>query len=175
MALDVQEQIEQFQEFLQNNYENKIQEILTEGKKSLIVDFKLLSSFDIELSEFLLDDPENAIKAAELSITHMFTPEEVSLKVRFENLPESQRISIKDIRIFHLTKILAVDGIITQTSDVRPQVVSAMFECPSCGTHMTMLQLDSKFKEPSRCSCGRRGKFRVLSKDLVDAQRIIVE
>ena len=175
MALDVQEQIEQFQEFLQNNYENKIQEILTEGKKSLIVDFKLLSSFDIELSEFLLDDPENAIKAAELSITHMFTPEEVSLKVRFENLPESQRISIKDIRSSHLTKMLAVDGIIRQTSDVRPQITMAKFECPSCGNTISILQVETRFKEPNRCTCGRRGSFRLIHKDLVDAQRLVIE
>ena len=175
MVLDVQEQIEHFQEFLQNNYENKIQEILTEGKKSLIVDFKLLSSFDIELSELLLNDPENAIKAAELSVTQMFIPEEVSLKVRFENLPESQRISIKDIRSTHLTKLLAVDGIVRQTSDVRPQVTMAKFECPSCGNTISMLQVETRFKEPNRCTCGRRGSFRLIHKDLVDAQRLVIE
>ena len=175
MVLDVQEQIEHFQEFLQNNYENKIQEILTEGKKSLIVDFKLLSSFDIELSELLLNDPENAIKAAELSVTQMFIPEEVSLKVRFENLPESQRISIKDIRSTHLTKLLAVDGIVRKTSDVRPQVTMAKFECPSCGNTISMLQVETRFKEPNRCTCGRRGSFRLIHKDLVDARRLVIE
>src|SRR3989338_5314227 len=40
---------------------------------------------------------------------------------------------------------------------------------------MTILQLDTKFKEPSRCSCGRKGHFRLLSKDLVDAQRLLIE
>jgi replicative DNA helicase Mcm len=37
------------------------------------------------------------------------------------------------------------------------------------------LQIDTQFKEPTRCSCGRRGKFRLLNKDLVDAQRLIIE
>ena len=36
MALEIQEQIEQFQEFFQTNYENKIRDILTEGKKHQI-------------------------------------------------------------------------------------------------------------------------------------------
>src|SRR3989338_2828057 len=40
---------------------------------------------------------------------------------------------------------------------------------------MTILQLDTKFKEPSRCSCGRKGHFRLLSKDLVDAQNLLIE
>ncbi|MFC1741284.1 minichromosome maintenance protein MCM, partial [Nanoarchaeota archaeon] len=31
------------------------------------------------------------------------------------------------------------------------------------------------FKEPSRCGCGRKGKFRLLAKELVDAQKIVLE
>ena len=38
-----------------------------------------------------------------------------------------------------------------------------------------MIQLDKKFKEPTRCGCGRKGKFRVISKELVDAQGIVLE
>src|SRR3989344_6939595 len=107
MALEIQEQIEQFQEFFQTNYENKIRDILTEGKKSVIIDFKVLSAFNTDLSELLLDDPENAIKAAENSITQMFIPEEVSLKMRFENLPETQNVNIRNIRSSHLNKLVA--------------------------------------------------------------------
>ena len=38
-----------------------------------------------------------------------------------------------------------------------------------------MLQIDKSFREPSRCSCGRKGGFKLLSKDMVDAQRIGLE
>ncbi len=175
MALEVQEQIEQFQEFFQSNYENKIRDILTEGKKSVIVDFKVLSALNIELSELLLDDPENAIKAAEMAITQMFIPEEVSLKVRFENLPETQNVNIRNIRSTHLNKLIAIDGIVRQTSDVRPQVTMAKFECPSCGNTISILQIETRFKEPNRCTCGKRGSFRLIHKDLVDAQRLVIE
>jgi len=37
------------------------------------------------------------------------------------------------------------------------------------------LQLDRSFKEPARCGCGRKGKFRLVSKELVDAQGIVLE
>jgi len=54
------------------------------------------------------------------------------------------------------------------------KVKSARFECPSCGTIITVLQLDEKFREPTRCSCGRRGGFNVLSKELIEAQDIVI-
>jgi replicative DNA helicase Mcm len=38
-----------------------------------------------------------------------------------------------------------------------------------------VLQLDTKFKEPTKCGCGRKGKFTLLSKELVDAQGIVLE
>jgi replicative DNA helicase Mcm len=68
-----------------------------------------------------------------------------------------------------------VRGIVRQKSDVRPQVVSSKFECPSCGAIIPVLQLDQKFREPTRCQCGRKGFFRELSKQLVDAQKIVLE
>jgi replicative DNA helicase Mcm len=71
--------------------------------------------------------------------------------------------------------LVILDGIIRQASDVRPQVVNAKFECPSCGTVIAVLQIEKKFREPSRCSCGRRGGFRLISKDMVDTQRLVIE
>ena len=67
------------------------------------------------------------------------------------------------------------EGVVRRASDVRPQVVNAKFECPSCGTVISVLQIDKKFREPSRCSCGRRGQFTLISKAMVDAQRLIIE
>jgi replicative DNA helicase Mcm len=71
--------------------------------------------------------------------------------------------------------MIVIEGIIRQASDVRPQVVNAKFECPSCGTVMSVLQIEKKFREPQRCSCGRRGGFKLISKEMVDTQRLVVE
>ena len=122
----------------------------------------------------LLEDPENLLKVADLSLDNLDLPSNF-LKIRFNNLPLNNTIRIRDIRSVHLDKFVAVVGLVRQTSDVRPQVTSAKFECPSCGNTMQLLQIDTQFREPSRCSCGRRGKFRLISKDLIDAQRIVLE
>ena len=49
------------------------------------------------------------------------------------------------------------------------------FECPSCGQIISVLQIDQTVREPAKCSCGRKGKFTLLSKDMVDTQSIVLE
>ncbi|HLC37206.1 MAG TPA: minichromosome maintenance protein MCM [Candidatus Nanoarchaeia archaeon] len=172
--MDPQEQTEKFKEFIEANYSKQLQSLIRKGQKSILLDFVELSEFDPDLSEELLDDPDNLIKSAEFSLSN-FDLKDKNFRIRFKNLPSSQNLKIKDIRSIHLGKFISLDGIVRQASEVRPQVVSAKFECPSCGNTITMLQLDSKFKEPTRCSCGRIGRFTLVNKDLVDAQRLIIE
>ena len=168
--------IKKFQEYLEKNHRTEIVEKVRKGEKFLLVDFNTLSIHNPELADELLESPEEVIKAGELALEQFEVEGDIkSFKIRITALPDSMEIMIKDIRSKHINKFLFVKGLVRQKSDVRPQVTSARFECPSCGNVITVLQLDSKFKEPSRCGCGRKGKFRLLSKELVDAQKIVLE
>ena len=169
------EQIRKFQEFIESNYYDELLEKARKGEKFLVIDFADLSKFDLDLANELLDAPEETIKAIEKSIEQFDIDELLHFNVRFTNLPQSQFIKIRDIRSQHINKFLFVAGTIRQKSDVRPQVVSARFECPVCGNIMNILQVEGTFKEPSKCGCGRKGKFLMLDKDLVDAQGIVLE
>ncbi|MCX6707768.1 MAG: minichromosome maintenance protein MCM [Candidatus Woesearchaeota archaeon] len=174
--MEVAEQIKKFGEFIQVNYHADLLEKIRKGEGSLIVDFSGLSKFDPELADDLLEQPEEVIRAAEMSIDGFDLPKRPkSFRIRFSNLPQSQKTLIRDIRSGHIGQFVFIEGVVRQKSDVRPQVTSARFECPSCGNIISVLQLDTKFKEPSRCGCGRKGKFRLLNKELVDAQRIVLE
>ncbi|MDP2907320.1 MAG: minichromosome maintenance protein MCM [Nanoarchaeota archaeon] len=171
--VDAQDQIEKFKEFLETTYKKKIQQLTQKGKKSLIIDFSELAKFDHELSDQLLEEPEDTIKATEVAISQ-FDVKEV-MRARFKNLPESQKRSIRNIRSADLGKFIFFEGIVRQSSDVRPQVVNAKFECPSCGTMMNIPQLEMRFREPSRCTCGRKAYFRLIKKEMVDGQRLVIE
>ncbi|MBS3107687.1 minichromosome maintenance protein MCM [Candidatus Woesearchaeota archaeon] len=175
MISSVSEQIEKFQGFFEQEFKNELNEVISGEVKSLQVDFLKLTVFDMELAEMLLENPKDLIRAGELALNNIDGLEEKQLRLRLFNLPKAQQKEIRDIRSKHLGKFISFRGLIKQASDVRPQVVSAKFECPSCGNTINILQVDVKFKEPSRCSCGRRGSFRILSKELVDAQRIVIE
>ncbi|MEK6955492.1 MAG: hypothetical protein AABW52_02440, partial [Nanoarchaeota archaeon] len=120
--------------------------------------------------------PEDTIRAAELSLEQFDLPKHnVLSRIRFRNLPKSQLIKISNVRSEHLGRFLVIEGIVRQASDVRPQVTNAKFECAGCGNSISILQIDTKFKEPSRCTCGWRGKFRLLNKDLIDVQHLKIE
>jgi len=170
--MNANEQIDRFYEFLEKSYKEEIIKQASKENKRIIIDFTILSMFDPELADLLLEDPENVTKAGETAIERFDVG---GLRVRFTNLPSGQQIFIRNIRSKDLGKFLAIEGVIRQKSDVRPQVTIAKFECPSCGQTINVPQIDTSFKEPSRCSCGRKGKFRLISKELVDAQGIVLE
>ncbi|MBI2148141.1 minichromosome maintenance protein MCM [Candidatus Woesearchaeota archaeon] len=175
--MEVNEQIEVFKEFIELHYKAQLYDIVKSDKKSLIISFQDLVNFNHELADNLLDEPEETIKSAELSLEHFDIPEEnkKGINVRFKDLPETQKSRISDVRSIHLGQFLFIEGIVRQASDVRPQVTNAKFECAGCGNTLSIIQIDQKFKEPSRCTCGWRGKFRLLSKELIDVQHLKIE
>tara|TARA_Y100000034_G_scaffold14075_1_gene14719 strand:+ start:26740 stop:28758 length:2019 start_codon:yes stop_codon:yes gene_type:complete len=174
--MDASEQIKIFQEFLETNYHAKLLEKIRKGHNTFTIDFLELSKFNPELADLMLDQPEDVIRAAEIAVEQFDLPKPIAnFRIRIKNLSQLQEILIREIRSTHIGKFLCVKGTVRQKSDVRPQVTNARFECPSCGNIISVIQLDQKFKEPSRCGCGRKGKFRLLSKKLIDVQRISLE
>jgi len=154
-------------------YKKEIGKSVREDKKVVFIDFEDLAEYSHKLAEEVLASPEEILRILETSV------DEIGIiknpRIRILNIPETQEIKIGHIRSKHLNKIISIEGLVRQASDVRPQVVNAKFECPSCGTIISVLQIEKKFREPSRCSCGRRGQFRLMSKEMVDAQRLVIE
>jgi len=175
MKEDTFSHIDEFKDFFESVYENDLIEISKKGLNFIVIDFSELSKFNVDLAEQTLNDPSETLLNAELALDQLSITFKKRLKVRFVNLPDSQKMKLRDIRSIHLNNLLCIEGIVRQSSDVRPQVTSAKFECPTCGNVLSLLQLESSFKEPARCSCGRQGKFRLMSKELVDAQRLVIE
>ena len=146
---------------------------IRKGNNVVYLDFLKLTEFSNVLSDEILSNPEDTLRLIELAIEEKGLVRDV--RVRLYNLPKSQEIKIRNIRSKHLNEMIVVEGIIRQSSDVRPQVVNAKFECPSCGTVISVLQIKKKFREPTRCSCGRKGGFKLISKEMVDTQRLVIE
>jgi replicative DNA helicase Mcm len=154
-------------------YKSEIGKYAKEGKKSVQVSFQDLVSHSPELAEALLYSPEETIQILELALeeNQLIT----NARVRLLDLPQTEVVAIRNLRAKHLNHLLCIEGLIRMATDVRPKIINARFECPNCGTVLSVLQLDEKFTEPNRCSCGRKGGFKLLSKDMVDAQKIGVE
>ena len=144
------------------------------GEKIVHIDFDDFSSHSPELADNLIDRPEETIQLLEVGLEELeWAPNDS--RARLSSISQGQEMFIRNIRSKHLGKMIGIEGIVRQASEVRPLVTNAKFECPSCGTLISVLQIDKKFKEPSRCSCGRRGGFKEVSKDMVDAQVLTIE
>lgn len=154
-------------------YRKEIGESIRKGKKVVFVNFEDISSNSPMLAEALISNPEEVLEIMEVALEESGLIK--SPRLRLNNLPETQKVKIRTIRAHHLNQLIYFEGLVRQASDVRPQVVNAKFECPSCGTVISVLQIEKKFREPSRCSCGRKGQFRLISKIMVDAQRLVIE
>ena len=141
--MEVNDQIERFKEFVDSHYKTQLYEVIQSGNKSITISFEDLAGFDHKLADDLLDNPEDTARSAELALEQFDLPSEIKgLIVRFNDLPETQKVRISDIRSLHLGKFLFVEGIVRQASDVRPQVTSAKFECAGCGNTISILQID---------------------------------
>ena len=158
-----------------NAYKKEIGESVRKEEGIVKLDFNKLQEFSTILADNILDLPEETIALLEIALEESEFLSEKKPRVRVTELPKSCFLPIRAIRAKHLDKILTVEGIIRQASEVRPQVVNARFECPNCGAILSVLQIERKFQDPSRCSCGWKGNFKLLSKEMVDAQRLVIE
>ncbi len=156
-----------------DSYKKELGDSLRKGNNVVLLDFLKLTEFSSLLSDQLVTDPEETLATIEMALEELGLAK--NARVRLFNLSKSQEIKVRNIRSRNLDELIVVEGIIRQSSDVRPQVVNAKFECPSCGTIISVLQIEKKFREPARCSCGRRGSFTLVSKEMVDTQRLVIE
>ena len=148
--------------------------VVKKGEHVVKLDFNDLAEFSPDIAEKLIERPEESIGLLEVALEELeWAPKKAN--VRLTSLAESQELLIRNIRSRHLGRMISIEGIVRKASEVRPRVTNAKFECPSCGTIISVLQIDKKFKEPSRCSCGRRGGFKLLDKEMVDAQVLTIE
>jgi replicative DNA helicase Mcm len=176
LAIPEEDQVSLFHRFLEDYYYADLLEKVRKGEKFLTVDFSILSQFNSKLAELLLESPDDALQSAKIAVEQFDVQGDIKdFVLRFSNLPESSRLMVSKIRSKHLNKLIWMIGVVRQKSDVRPQVTSSKFECPVCGAIMNVLQLDTRFKEPTKCSCGRKGRFHMLSKELVDVQSLTLE
>lgn len=151
----------------QNIVQHKKINFNREGK-SIYIDVRELSKENPAFSEMLLEKPEEVIEAFKSSL-------EGDYDIRFKNLPESCVVNIEELRQEHLNKLIMIECRSVSLSNVRPVIKNIKFECPSCGSVISVMQNESFIRTPSRCSCGRKGTFRLISKEMVNASIVMLE
>ena len=154
---------------LQKDYEIEVIDFITHYKPKrdgqiIFFNFRELSEHNLELADSFLKEPNKFI---DILLNHF--GKEFSIEVL--NFPNLNNVSIENIRKNHLNKIICIEGRVTSFGNVRPIIYKTKYECPSCGDILSIEQnyIDQNLREPFRCSCGRKGGFKLIEKETFDA------
>ena len=172
--MDYGEAVNEFEEFFSESYYAEVSEAVKEGEDAVVVDYQELDMFSPDVTDYLRENPENGIGAAEegLQVHEQVTSEDMG--VRFSNFPEHEFVLLRNLRSEHIGKFIPIEGMIKRASQVKPEVVSAVFECVQCGDLYEKEQDSSKLKSPYKCDCGSK-KFDVQEKIMTDTQVVTLE
>ncbi|UCG95258.1 MAG: minichromosome maintenance protein MCM, partial [archaeon] len=172
---EASENISRLEDFLRKFYYNRLLEAVREDKPSVFINFIDLEKFDPGLADLLTRIPSDFFDWCSRAISNIDLGTEKNIITRFENIPDSEKIRIKDLRSEHIGKLIKVDGMVRRASEVMPEVRIAVFECPDCGDRIEVLQLEKMLTYPSQCSCGKKRGFKLINRKLHDTRYIVME
>ena len=171
--MDYGEAVTKFEEFFTERYEDEVIQAEKRGDESVVVEYKEIDRFSFELTEYLKDNPEKGIDAAEEGVLAIELLDS-EMSIRFVNMPEEDYVLLKNLRSEHIGKFVPIEGMIKRATQVKPEVVSAVFECTQCGDRYTKEQDSSELKSPYKCECGSK-RFEPLEKNMTDTQVVTLE
>jgi replicative DNA helicase Mcm len=177
--MEVAAQIQSFLRFLEEYCMQQLLEASRLKLQFLKVDFSQLARFDPELANLLLDKPAELTRAFQLALEQMDVEVETDrFNFRFFNIPRSNKYLIRNLRAHHIGKLVCLEGIVRQKSDVRPKVIHITYECPKCGEATEPIkQTEEKVRKPARCrKCGYKDTaWKILNQEMIDYQGIVLE
>ncbi len=175
-----------FQTFLNRYYADEVIKLSSEypDKKSLICNFMDLDTFNSDLANRLLEEPDEVLDAATNALREMDLPTGVILdEAHFRVTKLLKRKRIREIRSDDVGTLITIEGMVPKVTPVGPQVIEAVFECPYCGHIFSLEESGNQFKEPQECEkesggCGRKAQhFKMHEKKskYVNAQKIRIQ
>lgn len=139
----------------------------------LSLDYHDIAKFNVELAEYVLENPTASLMAAEMTIQEVQAPQgRVPIQVIVVDLPEDSVRRPVDLRVTDLGHLVAVRGMVGTTELPTARFKLAVFQCMRCGAiHRMEQNTPGKIKGPLECykennGCQRAAgstKFRCLT------------
>jgi len=97
------------------------------------------------------------------------------INIAFYNIPMLKRL--RELGTAEIGKLTSVMGVVTRTSEVRPELLQGTFKCLDCGNVVKNVDQQFKYTEPIICvnaTCQNRSKWALLRQDskFTDWQRV---
>ncbi len=98
--------------------------------------------------------------------------------IAFYNLPLVSRI--RSLRAKNIGQLLSISGTVTRTSEVRPELSLATFDCEACRNSIPNIEQTFRYTEPTQCpnaECGNRlaWQLNIRQSTFVDWQKVRIQ
>lgn len=181
LMIDLTFEKEAFEQFFTEVYTKHITEVMKyyPKKRSIIIDFKSLEKFDVDLAKTVVEKPDDMIKAAEQAIESLsiITPSGEIFKphVRFTNLHE-EGLLIEQIGSEFLNKMFSFKGLVTRRGDIMHKAKVLNLKCKACGEEFK-IPITRDFFLPTKCPICKKGTLKEVFEEskFVDIQMVEVQ
>ncbi|KAK8914396.1 Protein PROLIFERA [Platanthera zijinensis] len=171
-------------------YESEIEAMKTKESTTMYVDFTHVMHFNDILQkaiseEYLRFEPYLRNACRRFVIEHKSGENRAAIisddnpnrdiNVAFYNIPLLKRL--RDLTTSEIGKLTSVMGVVTRTSEVRPELLQGTFKCIDCGGIVKNVDQQYKYTEPIICinaTCQNRTKWALLRQEskFTDWQRV---
>ncbi|XP_009101691.1 DNA replication licensing factor MCM6 isoform X2 [Brassica rapa] len=166
-------------------YEAEIEAIRGGESTMMYIDFSHVMGFNDALQraiadEYLRFEPyvRNACKRFVIEMNPSFVSDETpnkDINVSFYNLPFTKRL--RELTTSEIGKLVSVTGVVTRTSEVRPELLYGTFKCLDCGSVIKNVEQQFKYTQPTICvspTCLNRARWALLRQEskFADWQRV---
>ena len=161
------------------HYVSRVKEMKQNGVRNLLVDFKHIAELNADDLDFdpldfemviqqhflrvqpaLLKAVNTFVRSINAEVTEWVASSPHPFGLGFYNLGDTR--GIRSLRTRGLGELQAIGGTVTRTSEVKPELIVGVFECPECKREITGVEQQFKFTEPAMCldpRCRNRNRF----------------
>lgn len=166
-------------------YEAEIETMKHSESSTMFIDFSHVMRFNDVLQKAIFEEffrfemyLKNACKRFVMEKKPTFIADDnpnKDINVAFYNLPMIKRL--RELTTAELGKLVSVTGVVTRTSEVRPELLQGTFKCLECGGVIKNVEQQFKYTEPIICvsaMCLNRTNWALLRQEskFADWQRV---
>ncbi|KAK7412958.1 hypothetical protein VNO78_04748 [Psophocarpus tetragonolobus] len=163
-------------------YEAEIEMMKLNESNTMFVDFEHVIKFSDLLQqtisdEYLRFEPylKNSCKRFVMEQKPQVDEPDKDINIAFFNIPVIKRL--RELGTSEIGRLVSVTGVVTRTSEVRPELLQGTFKCLDCGSVSKNVEQQFKYTEPTICAnatCSNRTRWVLLRQDskFADWQRV---
>lgn len=138
--------------------------------KTFPIDFKDLATYNPDLAEHFIDEPEDTLKIIQ-NILDTFNIDKPIIINNYTGNKNISKLNVKD-----MGKLVRITGEVIAKSEHHDHLTTENYECPSCGQiiKVTYPKVGTR-KPPKICSCGKKGGMKPRQKFFVDGVKLTIQ